>query len=706
MDCDGIRDAVRRVAMLVNIEESDIIREYDFNMDDTGDQSCPVSNPDDVVLGTRIMVTVRAQYDPMLGITNLKPFTITSTTRRTILKEVDIEGNPGGGPPPNTPPVVTIVSPANNAIIPLGVMINFSGTAFDAEDGNISADLDWTIEDSLGNPIYSRSDTASFSLSTLAEGSYTITASVTDSGGMPGSDSIQIIVTNNNPPDVNITAPGDGSEFEEGDLIDFSATASDPEDGNLTGSIEWDSSIDGLLPYTGGSFSTSGLSLGLHTITASVTDLGSFPLSDSDSITILVKPRTPPEVTIITPEDLDWFYVNNEITFSGTAIDAKDGDRSVYLAWTSDQDGLIGSGPSFSISTLTDGWHTITASATDLDGLVGTDSIQIAIYIPEPPEVTILSPDDLAEYLEGTDIFFSGTATDYEDGDLTENLEWYSDLDGLIGTSGSFSVSSLTPGTHIIQARVTDSDDNLVWDSITLIIHLNTPPLVTIIKPTAGADFFIGAPIRFEGTVYDELDPDLLPSLNWYSSLVTGTIGTGGVFTRTDMIIGTHLITATVTDSGGKIGLDTRTITVRSNPCRINFSRLSASPNKATWAFTNISGDTYSLDVVTIPWADDPAGQSLVSISFNAPADPTNVIWMGPDTVPGIKTFGLLGPPTQNFKWIDPSNRIFEGIAGHTENLVFLFSKSNVKPTTIPGSVYAIFLNVNTGDTCTYSTGW
>ncbi len=72
-------------------------------------------------------------------------------------------------------------------------------------------------------------------------------------------------------PVVTITAPSGGSTFSEGESITFSGTATDAEDGNLTSSLQWTSSMNGNIG-TGGSFSTSGLSIGTHEITASVTD--------------------------------------------------------------------------------------------------------------------------------------------------------------------------------------------------------------------------------------------------------------------------------------------------------------------------------------------------------------------------------------------------------------------------------------------------
>lgn len=92
----------------------------------------------------------------------------------------------------------------------------------------------------------------------------------------------------NIPPAVTITGPADGSGSVEGTSVTFSATASDVEDGDLTGVVAWTSSRDGSIG-TGGSFSTSTLSVGSHTITASVTD--SEGLQASDAITVNVSPE-------------------------------------------------------------------------------------------------------------------------------------------------------------------------------------------------------------------------------------------------------------------------------------------------------------------------------------------------------------------------------------------------------------------------------
>jgi hypothetical protein len=92
--------------------------------------------------------------------------------------------------------------------------------------------------------------------------------------------------TVNAAPSVSISAPSNGTSVVDGTPLTFTASASDPEDGNLSGSISWSSSRDGALG-TGASVGAT-LSVGSHTITASVTDSGG--KSGSDSISVNVTP--------------------------------------------------------------------------------------------------------------------------------------------------------------------------------------------------------------------------------------------------------------------------------------------------------------------------------------------------------------------------------------------------------------------------------
>jgi len=86
-----------------------------------------------------------------------------------------------------------------------------------------------------------------------------------------------------------------------------------------------------------------------------------------------------PVVSILAPADGTSVEPGDSVTFSGSANDAEDGDISASLDWSSNLDGSIGSGSSFSTTSLSEGDHTITASATDSGGLTGSAIITLTV---------------------------------------------------------------------------------------------------------------------------------------------------------------------------------------------------------------------------------------------------------------------------------------------------------------------------------------
>lgn len=87
-------------------------------------------------------------------------------------------------------------------------------------------------------------------------------------------------------PLVAITSPANPTSVNDGDTVIFAGAADDVEDGDITSSLSWTSSRDGNIG-SGGSFSTSGLSVGTHTVTASVTDSGGKTGTDTVTVTVL-----------------------------------------------------------------------------------------------------------------------------------------------------------------------------------------------------------------------------------------------------------------------------------------------------------------------------------------------------------------------------------------------------------------------------------
>jgi hypothetical protein len=91
--------------------------------------------------------------------------------------------------PSNTPPVVTITSPANGASFVQGTTISFAGSATDTQDGNISSRIQWK-----DNGVLIGSGSLLSSILSLA-GVHTITATVTDNNGATVSSQVAITIT-------------------------------------------------------------------------------------------------------------------------------------------------------------------------------------------------------------------------------------------------------------------------------------------------------------------------------------------------------------------------------------------------------------------------------------------------------------------------------------------------------------------------------
>jgi hypothetical protein len=116
----------------------------------------------------------------------------------------------------------------------------------------------------------------------------------------------------------------------------------------------------------------------------------------------------------------------------------------------------------------------------------------------------------------------------------------------------------------------------------------NSAPQVAIGAPGNGSSYAEGATITFSGSANDTQDGNVSSSLRWTSNL-SGQIGTGASFSRT-LAAGTHVITASVTDSGGLTGQAQVTINVTSNqsppaaPSNLTLANLGSGVLRLNWS--------------------------------------------------------------------------------------------------------------------------
>ncbi len=189
----------------------------------------------------------------------------------------------------------------------------------------------------------------------------------------------------NTPPSVSINSPANNASFPSGTLINFSGSASDAEDGNLTGSLVWTSSRDGQIG-TGGSFSVV-LSDGTHTITASVTDAGG--LTGSASITVVVEPASGGTVSV------------TSLAGSSSTINKNFWRATVVVTISPAMSGAVvtgawSSGSTVTCTTGTSGQCTVTVTVRSTTSSISYTVSNVALagytYVPGVTSVTIYKP--------------------------------------------------------------------------------------------------------------------------------------------------------------------------------------------------------------------------------------------------------------------------------------------------------------------------
>lgn len=180
-----------------------------------------------------------------------------------------------------------------------------------------------------------------------------------------------------------------------------------------------------------------------------------------------------------------------------------------------------------------------------------------------PPSVKISSPAPMSTPRLGTPLNFIGTASDVEDGDLSGSIKWEDSVYGVLGIGASVNNVSLSIGLHTITASVTDANGNkgLSTVQVTVLEPENKAPVISIINPTVGASYVQGQVVAFSGSAIDNEDGDIGNKIQWTSS-ISGALGQGTAFSTT-LVAGNHLISASVTDSGGKTSTFTRSLNIQ-----------------------------------------------------------------------------------------------------------------------------------------------
>ncbi len=512
-----------------------------------------------------------------------------------------------GGGPSNAAPTVTITAPANNTSFAAGAPVTFTGTASDPEDGNLSPSLRWS-----SNQGGEFGTGASVTTSSLAPGPHTITAAVTDAGGLTNSQSVTITINAaNSAPSVSITAPANGSSHAAGASITFTGTAADPQDGNVSASLTWSSNVTGALG-TGPSVTTSSLPAGTHTITATAQDSGGLTGSQSITITVTGSPGSGDLVTsglVLRLESDDsvttgtgstvtqWgdqSGLGNHVTGHGTPQlmtgAAPTGRPAIRLDGTDFFDRVHASEPLNGFPTANANRTVFIvakyAGTTSWGGVsygTGNYNRAFGVGVKHPTGELFLqgygSGNDLVSTTPGvgqgwmvqSGLLSGGTATLYRNGASVASFshKYNTILTRLaigqeIGGAGHIAMD--VAAVLVYNRALSEAERAQVnaYLSNKYLSGANAAPTVTITAPAAGASFAAGTAVTFSATASDPEDGTLNPAISWSSNL-GGALGTGASVTTSSLAPGTHTITASVNDAGGLSDTDTVTITITSS---------------------------------------------------------------------------------------------------------------------------------------------
>lgn len=358
---------------------------------------------------------------------------------------------------------------------------------------------------------------------------------VDSSFGQACADAVRLVPTSgqvNQLPTLAITSPADGAVFTEGESVSLVGTAADAEDGELTDSIDWESSLDGWLG-SGGAVDTALLSLGEHTISARVTDSAGATTSQNIDLSIL-SVGSAIEVIVdnldaATSQTGNWavssgpnpweqhsVYNNGGDRFRWSPVIPAAGNYQVYAWWTYHKN-RSNNVPYYINHASATHVQTVNQRDPDLGGqwvLLGSyifnagsghyvevsseygqasaDAIRLVASDPPDnyaPTVSIAAPADGSTFTDSDIVTFSGSAADAEDGTISGIIQWVSSVDGVLGSGASLPVSNLSVGEHTINATVTDSGGESAGELIRLVVNPAAAPEIILDDDDSGTSW-------------------------------------------------------------------------------------------------------------------------------------------------------------------------------------------------------------------------
>lgn len=406
----------------------------------------------------------------------------------------------------NNPPVVSITSPANNAVFTAGATVTITANASDS-NGSVAKVEFFRGTIKLGEDATSP---YSFNWTNVAAGSYVLTVRATDNqGAVNTSADVNIsAVGANTPPVVTLTAPANNASFAVGSTITVSANATDAN-GTIS-KVEFYNGAtklgeDVTRPYA---FVINNATVGSYAITAKATDnQGAVSTSSTSNVTV-INANTPPVVTLTTPSDNSYFQPGVNLTLAATASDNGSVSKVEFFRGATKIGEDLTSPYSFVWNNIAEGTYALSARATDNQGATTISNIVDIIVSSSNnlPSVVLTAPVNNATFSSGTSILMTADASSVS-GSITK-VEFYSGNTKLgedLTSPYSMIWNGVATGSYSLMARATDNTGAVVTsEDVSIIVGPSTnAPVVAITSPENKSSFDTGSTIEITAEASD-----------------------------------------------------------------------------------------------------------------------------------------------------------------------------------------------------------
>src|SRR5437763_15546846 len=172
----------------------------------------------------------------------------------------------------------------------------------------------------------------------------------------------------------------------------------------------------------------------------------------------------------------------------------------------------------------------------------------------QAPTVTITAPLSGATFGAGVDVTLTAAASD-PDGTINK-VEFYRNGSTLIGTASAspYAViwNNIPSGNYPITAKAYDNKNATTTSApVNISVVGNLPPTVSLVAPTSGAAFIVGATIALAATAGDS-DGNIARVEFYDGATLLGTAATAPFsYTWTNATVGNHALTAKAFDNAG-----------------------------------------------------------------------------------------------------------------------------------------------------------